>query len=113
MRCRQFGLVFVALLATIIGTGRFASAENFITYDLEIVVVGGLLDGETGTGSFTYDTDNLFEDLYSYPDVGLTLEFTLFGQTFTEADDVEYPPVPPPEPATCSSGTRRPEPLIW
>ena len=62
---------------------------------LEGIVVAstsGLTLGETGTGSITYDETLVVPDGFISPDTDPTfaLSFTIFGQTFTEADDIDF-----------------------
>ncbi len=54
------------------------------------------LASETGTGWLSYDDGNLVpgdEDFppSTDPSLGLTIEFTMFGQTFTQLDDAFSP----------------------
>ena len=67
-------------------------ANAITTSSFEGTVVGGSFDGTVGTGSFTFN-----ESLVSAngettltPLEGLEVDFTIFGQTFTEANDVDF-----------------------
>ncbi len=59
-------------------------------------VFGGFYDGIVGTGSFTYDetliTGIRVEEIFAIDGNGtLTVNFTIFGQTFTELNDIDSP----------------------
>ena len=64
-----------------------------ITHTFSAEVTGeGPLQGEVGSGSFTYDDEWLVEegeDTLESAD-GWTLEFTFLGQLYDQTDDVDY-----------------------
>ena len=63
---------------------------------LEGIVVGGPFAGTVGNGSFTYDDSLIFGSGSEFigPLDGLAVEFTIFGQLFTELDDIAFPGYP-------------------
>ena len=72
------------------------TANAITTSTFEGTVVGSAFNGTVGTGSFTYDesllTNSGSETLT--PIDGLTVEFTIFGQTFTESNDIDFSDFP-------------------
>lgn len=68
------------------------NANATTTFDLDVEVLLGDFTGTTGTGSFSFDesliggsgSESLGPDQF-------TLELTVFGQVFTEDDDVDFP----------------------
>ncbi len=62
MNCRRIGIVLVVACVAVLGMGQTARADlgpSWITENLYVTIVGGSLDGVTGTGTFSYDSDNL------------------------------------------------------
>ena len=82
----------IALLALIVWTPAHAAP---ITESLGVEIVFGPATGETGTIDVSYDDLDISgvgnETLDSSQ---FTLEMMLFGQTFTEANDVDFPGFP-------------------
>ena len=87
--------------AAILAVSAPASA---LTVDLVGSVVAGEFEGTVGTGQLTFD-ENLLVGLQPDEELGFAtlspdvdpmfaLTFTIFGQTFTEADDVDAPEFP-------------------
>ena len=81
-------LLAVTVLVVISETSNAA----VYTYDFTAFVTNGTYLGETGMGTFTYDTDNLETDS---PTIragsgGLTVTLDLFDQTFTQENDVDF-----------------------
>lgn len=61
-------------------------------------VTAGEFAGTIGHGTFSYDLANIVyhsnpaDGAYVTPELGtLAISFTILGQTFTEADDIDYP----------------------
>lgn len=79
-------------LATLTLAAWSSASAALVTETFTAVAWLGPYDGTIGTGSFTYDSAILsgvgFEWLY--PSDGLTLTFTLLGQTFHETDDFKF-----------------------
>ncbi|MCB1723507.1 MAG: hypothetical protein KDJ39_07415 [Gammaproteobacteria bacterium] len=50
--------------------------------------------GTLGTGSFSYDADDIVTGNEVLDSTQFSLVLELFGQTFTQADDVEFPDAP-------------------
>jgi hypothetical protein len=70
-----------------------------VTYDLFVEVLSGPFTGTTGSGSFSYDDStltNIGEETLTTAvgDGGLTLELTVFGQTFIHSDDIDFSSYP-------------------
>jgi hypothetical protein len=63
-----------------------------ITFPWTVTVSSGPFAGAIGSGSFSYDDSalNIDGDGILDPADGLTLELTLFGQTFFETNDIDY-----------------------
>ncbi len=73
-----------------------AISTQAVDYSFEGTVVNGPLAGTVGTGSFSFDEtllDGAGDGLFD-PTTGLTLTFTIFGQNFTEFDDVDFDDFP-------------------
>lgn len=68
------------------------SAQAVTTFTLNGEVVGGPFDGTLGTGFFSYDESALTNigSEFLTPGDGLIVEFTLFGQTFSTSDDIDF-----------------------
>jgi len=67
-----------------------------ISESFTVTVLQGDFIDTIGTGSFTYD-DTLITGIGSEiisPADGLSIEFNVFGQEFTESNDVDYPGFP-------------------
>jgi len=67
-----------------------------VTQDFTAIAQVGEFSGTIGSGSFTYD-DALIESIgpdSTAIDEGLMIEFTLFGQTFFETNDIDFPELP-------------------
>ncbi len=86
---KKLGVIACALL--------MSSAVNatIITNNLFGEVLSGSFAGTTGSGSFSYD-NTLITGVGDEMLLGteFDLEFTIFGQTFTNADDIDYPEFP-------------------
>jgi PEP-CTERM motif len=82
------------LLALLLSLGLSSTTEaSLITVPFTAVVVNSPpFNGTLGTGTFVYDDDFLTEFDYEEvdPTTGLSVEFTLFGQTFTEVNAADY-----------------------
>jgi hypothetical protein len=66
-----------------------------VTEPWTVNIVGGPYNGVVGTGSFSYDNAQLvFGDETLSPTTSLTLSLTIFGQTFTEVDDIDFTSFP-------------------
>ena len=84
-------ILFVpAIILGITGTSNSITTKTFIG-----TIVDGPLQGQTGTGSFTYNED-LVVDAYEtlYPAQGLTVSFTFMGQDFNETNDIDFDDYP-------------------
>lgn len=92
MKKLLFALVAGGVLA--ITSSQVAQAQ-VVTFTFLAKVVGGDWDGQTGFGSFTYDSGLLTGsgDEYLWP-TDLTTELTILGQSFDETDDSWYPSAP-------------------
>ena len=69
----------------------FNANSAIVTYNLTgTVVTPGDFFGEAGTGSFSYDDDLLTGSGLEAIDAfsSLSVDLTIFGQTFTESDDI-------------------------
>ncbi len=78
---------------------NIVSSAGAVTVEVTVegTVVGGTFDGTTGSGTLTYDDTALNPvgiDVLSWLDGGLTLDFTIFGQTFHATDDANFPTGP-------------------
>jgi len=86
-----------ALAATVIALFSATGAQaTIITKTYTAHVVNAPYSGTTGIGSFTYD-DSILDgggNGIASTGNGLTLTFTLFGQTFTQSDDTDFPDYP-------------------
>ena len=75
------GLVFSTTVNAATITQNFSLTENT-----------GQFAGTTGNGTFTYDEINIIDDgfgnFFIRRSEGLTIEFTVFGQTYTEDDEI-------------------------
>ena len=81
------------ILVALVAFASFSANSATVTYNLTgTVVTPGDFFGETGTGSFSYDdiyiTGSGLESINAFS--SLTVDFTIFGQTFTEVDDLDY-----------------------
>jgi len=68
-----------------------------VTENFSATVLSGTFSGTVGTGSFSYD-NALITGMGSEsltPDDGLMVSFNVFGQSFTEADDIQIFDMPP------------------
>lgn len=83
-------ILATSVLALAVGLPPARAA--LVTESLTSLVSGGTFDGAVGLGSFSYD-DSLLAgvgDEFINAANGLTVEFTIFGQTFTEANDIDF-----------------------
>jgi len=83
------------LLAASLFVSASANAA-LVTESFSVTAIFGPFAGATGTGSFSYDDMSITgigDEIITAAD-GLTLDFTVFGQMFTEADDVDAPDYP-------------------
>ena len=75
-----------------------AGSASAITTETFTAIVDPLsaFAGTVGTGTFTYDETLLTVDgnRTLTPEDGLLLNFTIFGQTFTAANDIDHPDFP-------------------
>lgn len=75
-------------------------SQALTTIDLFGDVVAGPFTGTTGSGFVTFNEDLLgveedeFLTLSPAVDADFVLEFTIFGQTFTAANDIDFPEFP-------------------
>ena len=98
MRCTmRWVMVSVALSFSLLCTP--VSAVVIVHSFSAEVPLGSPFAGETGTGTFSYDDDVLtglgFESITpSTLDGMLSIMFTILGQDFTEADDIDFPDFP-------------------
>ena len=81
----------LALASLTLAAWSSASA-SLVTETFTAVANFGSYLGTTGTGSFTYDSSVLTGSGFEWvrPTDGLTLTFTLLGQTFHETDDFKF-----------------------
>ena len=87
-------------LVALVAVTSFSANSAPVTYNLTgTVVTPGDFFGETGTGSFSYDDIYITGSGLEYIDASssLTVDFTIFGQTFTEVDDLDYTELGAPE----------------
>lgn len=86
-----------AAVALTLAIGDLAAAAT-VTQTFIGTVDSGPLAGEVGTGSFTYDSDDVSdgEDILRLnpDDHGLEVELDFLGQSFDETNDVDYPLFP-------------------
>ena len=81
----------IALGAVLILTGIPGVAQSApVTETFIAIIEEGPLEGQFGTGSFTYDDEDLAEDDIIGPAEGLEVLFTFDGQTFDETNDESY-----------------------
>lgn len=68
---------------------------GIVTEAWTVTIAGGPFDGTVGSGTFSYDDALIItgEEAISPLD-GLTIDLTILGQTFSEADDVGFDSVP-------------------
>lgn len=72
-----------------------AAQAAIITESFTAEVVEGPFAGEVATGSFSYDDALIINgDEILDPTTSLTVNMTFLGQTYTEADDFDYPLFP-------------------
>lgn len=86
------GLLTVGLMLTTTAQALSPQTNFFTAFD---PYYEATFSPETGSGSFAYDLDKITgigtEWLGTTDGRLLSFRFELFGQTFTETDDVEYP----------------------
>jgi len=88
------------LMSAIIAASlALSSAANavVVTETFTATVQSGTFTGTIGEGSFTYDNaliTNMGSESLT-PDDGLMVSFNVFGQSFTEADDIQIFDMPP------------------
>jgi len=79
-------LVSISLLSS-------SAYSAIVTYNLTgTVVTPGPFIGSTGSGSFSYNEADITGDGTEtiHASSSLTVDFTIFGQTFTETDDIAH-----------------------
>ena len=85
----------VRFLVALTALFSFSANSDIVTHNLTgTIVTPGDYFGETGTGSFSYDdaliTGVELESIDSFS--SLSVDFTIFGQTFNENDDLSGSP---------------------
>jgi hypothetical protein len=86
---------FLAACALTLAAAAPSARAALVTESLTGIVMGGPFAGTVGTGSFSYD-DSLIvagDEILGVAD-GLTIGFSILGQTFTERDDLAFPQSP-------------------
>jgi hypothetical protein len=85
-----FGLAAACLTA--LALNSLSTSAAIIIENLRGVVTGGPFAGTVGLGTFSYEDTSLtgIGDETVTPLEGLAIEFTIFGQTFHETDDLSY-----------------------
>ena len=90
--------VHIATIFSVIGASAIAVQGAPITEPLIGMVTAGPFAGTVGQGTFTYDPTALVicpvptEGFFATPETGsFAVSFTIFGQAFTEAADIDYP----------------------
>lgn len=84
--------ILLSTTATILGLNTLALPEveaATITYNFEVTVTSGPLDGESYFGSLTYDNSTLTntgQEFLEIPELSM-VEFNFMGMDYTEADD--------------------------
>lgn len=86
-------VAFAWLVSSVSGAYSSVITENFTIH-----VTSGCYCGTVGTGAFSYDPANLVyhpvpaNGAYVTPELGtLSISLDIFGQSFTEADDMDFP----------------------
>ena len=80
----------VLVVVLIVGINGISRAAVY-SYDFTAVVTNGIYAGETGAGTFTYNTDFYISGQPIFAGSGgLSVSLNLFGQTFTHEDDVSF-----------------------
>lgn len=84
----------VSLALGFLGTANDVNGAP-VTEPLTVTIAGGPFDGVVGTGSFSYDDALVIVgdetlDIFT----SLEIDFTIFGQMFTEADDIDFDSFP-------------------
>ncbi len=85
---KLIAVLFVLFLST-------SASAKIITENLVGEVFHGAFSGELGAGSFSYDAallTGLGEETLNSDKI--SIEFTVFGQSFTKVDDVDFPSFP-------------------
>lgn len=90
------------MIRTFLGAAAVAALlsapANALTINFTGTVVDGTFAGTVGTGSLTFDEGLLTnvgsEELSPQTDELFALSFTIFGETFTQDDDVDQPEFP-------------------
>jgi hypothetical protein len=82
---RTIALGVVLFLAGIPGVAQ----SDLVTKTFIATILEGPLEGEFGTGSFSYDNDILGDDIIG-PAEGLTVSFNFEGQVFNETNDQSF-----------------------
>jgi|GEM_PF-1831175 len=88
---------YFTLAVTAVALATIGSATaDLITEHFSGEVYQGPFQGAVGTGTFSYDSSVVFNSGLQFvtPVEGLTLSFTMFGQTFQETDDFKYDRLP-------------------
>lgn len=90
----RFPRNLLATCALLLAAGPSARAA-LLTESLTGVVMSGPFAGTVGTGSFSYDNSLIVagDEILGVAD-GLTIGFSILGQTFTERDDLAFPQSP-------------------
>jgi hypothetical protein len=83
-----FKTIALGVLLILAGIPGVAQSE-LVTSTFIATILEGPLQGEFGTGSFSYDNDILGDDIIG-PAEGLTVSFTFDGQVFNETNDQSF-----------------------
>jgi len=88
----NFSLIFIALIIAMSASVQAAP----VTVLLEGEVLFGDFTGEFATGTLSYDDTAItgVGDESISDAEGLDVEFTFFGQVFTESNDIDFPSLP-------------------
>ncbi|TWU06980.1 hypothetical protein CA54_53840 [Symmachiella macrocystis] len=84
--------ISVACVALVVVAGKQVQAEIITTSFTGTVINPLPYAGTTGIGTFSYDDAGLTgigPEIVAAPS-GLMIDFTIFGQTFTQLDDIQY-----------------------
>lgn len=85
----------LAACALTLAAAAPSARAALITESLTGIVMAGPFAGTVGTGSFSYDSSLIVagDEILGVAD-GLTIGFSILGQTFTERDDLAFPQSP-------------------
>ncbi|TWT90520.1 hypothetical protein Mal64_09110 [Pseudobythopirellula maris] len=93
-----FGLAIatLAVAASCVSPASAGAPIGEVTVPWTVEILGGPYDGEIGVGSISYDPSFVFfgDEVLSPTFGNLTLEMTILGQLFTEADDIDFDAFP-------------------